>query len=93
MSRLLFLAPWRLCARIIFVVSGLEIPNSKFAIRKVLMIELRNRRITGGAGFLGSHVVERLHQQGADVFVPRGGRSTGTDPQVNSLVWLSGKRS
>ena len=27
--------------------------------------------MTGGAGFLGSHVVARLQQQGADVFVPR----------------------
>lgn len=37
------------------------------------MPELRSRRITvtGGAGFLGSHVVAKLQQRGADVFVPR----------------------
>lgn len=27
--------------------------------------------VTGGSGFLGSHVVDRLQQRGADVFVPR----------------------
>ena len=27
--------------------------------------------VTGGAGFLGSFVVERLRANGADVFVPR----------------------
>jgi GDP-L-fucose synthase len=37
------------------------------------MTRLANRRITvtGGAGFLGSHVVSRLHALGAEVFVPR----------------------
>jgi nucleoside-diphosphate-sugar epimerase len=37
---------------------------------------LRARRIvvTGGAGFLGSHVVDRLRARGADPFVPRSAR-------------------
>src|SRR3954452_24677635 len=37
------------------------------------MTELRGRRIlvTGGAGFLGRHVVSRLERMGATVFVPR----------------------
>lgn len=37
------------------------------------MRDLRGRRVavTGGSGFLGSHVVDRLQQRGADVFVPR----------------------
>jgi len=37
------------------------------------MWSLRGKRImvTGGAGFLGSHVVERLEERGAEVFVPR----------------------
>jgi GDP-L-fucose synthase len=38
-----------------------------------MAIDLGGRRIvvTGGAGFLGSRVVERLRARGADVFVPR----------------------
>ncbi|MFN8625588.1 MAG: GDP-L-fucose synthase [Candidatus Binatia bacterium] len=37
------------------------------------MLSLRAKRIavTGGSGFLGSYVVERLQQAGAQVFVPR----------------------
>jgi len=37
------------------------------------MRDLRGKRVavTGGSGFLGSHVVARLEQRGADVFVPR----------------------
>ena len=37
------------------------------------MISLKGKRIavTGGAGFLGSFVVERLKERGAEVFVPR----------------------
>jgi GDP-L-fucose synthase len=40
------------------------------------MLNLGNERIvvTGGAGFLGSHVIERLHEEGAkEIFVPRSG--------------------
>jgi GDP-L-fucose synthase len=37
------------------------------------MHDLQGKRVavTGGSGFLGSHVVERLAERGADVFVPR----------------------
>jgi GDP-L-fucose synthase len=37
------------------------------------MRDLGGKRVavTGGSGFLGSHVVARLEQRGADVFVPR----------------------
>jgi GDP-L-fucose synthase len=38
------------------------------------MIDLRHKRVvvTGGAGFLGSHIVERLRQEGCeDIFIPR----------------------
>jgi len=31
----------------------------------------KNVAVTGGAGFLGSHVVERLRNRGVEVFVPR----------------------
>jgi GDP-L-fucose synthase len=46
-----------------------EIRNSQFTIRN----SLRRKRITvtGGAGFLGSHVVSRLQELGSEVFVPR----------------------
>jgi len=38
-----------------------------------MSLSLRGKRVTvtGGAGFLGSHVVRRLAERGADVFVPR----------------------
>jgi nucleoside-diphosphate-sugar epimerase len=38
------------------------------------MIELKDKRVvvTGGAGFLGSHIVDQLHARGcAGIFVPR----------------------
>ena len=35
------------------------------------MLEGRRVMVTGGAGFLGRHVVVRLEAAGADVFVPR----------------------
>ncbi len=37
------------------------------------MHDLQGKRVavTGGSGFLGSHVVERLAERGADIFVPR----------------------
>ncbi len=37
------------------------------------MHDLKGKRVavTGGSGFLGSHVVDRLAERGADVFVPR----------------------
>ena len=36
-------------------------------------MELRDKRVTvtGGAGFLGSHVVRGVRQRGANIFVPR----------------------
>jgi len=41
--------------------------------QEVSLISLKGKRIavTGGAGFLGSFVVERLKERGAEVFVPR----------------------
>jgi len=48
-------------------------PSSGRDHRLVAMTSLDNKRITvtGGAGFLGAYVVERLRLAGADVFVPR----------------------
>jgi len=37
--------------------------------------------VTGGAGFLGSHIVDRLHKMEAEVFVPRKAQYDFTDPR------------
>ena len=37
-----------------------------------IFFQKRRVTVTGGAGFLGSFVVERLRAKGAEVFVPRG---------------------
>jgi GDP-L-fucose synthase len=49
--------------------SASPIPNSQSAIRNPL--QGKRITVTGGAGFLGSHVVSRLQARGADVFVAR----------------------
>lgn len=56
----------------------------------------RDKRVavTGGAGFLGSFVVEKLHARGAaEVFVPRieeYNPSTWMHPHLDDVVVLSG---
>lgn len=43
--------------------------------------------VTGGVGFLGSHIVDRLKEMGAQVYVPRKAQYDFTDSQ-NAERWL-----
>ena len=36
--------------------------------------------VTGGVGFLGSHIVDRLRNQEAEIFIPRKAQYDFTDP-------------
>jgi GDP-L-fucose synthase len=51
----------------------------------------RRVMVTGGAGFLGSHVVDRLEQMGAEVFVPRHAEYDLTRPEAVARAFQDGR--